>query len=155
MLLLLLLLLFYYYLSISCPTCVNVKRLKENGSSSPALGRLSLLFFYPFQTSAHRLKTQALKGNQVLLLVIQKVCFKSHEISVVMATSANSSIRLKTRILQTITSLKRKPPFKTLFFRSLRNRVHIYVYLYSAWIGRRDLQSWTKVLGQLYSSNAF
>ena len=36
-----------------------------------------------------------------------------------------------------ITQLKRKPPFKTLSFGSLRNRVHICIY--TAWIGRRDL----------------
>ena len=36
-----------------------------------------------------------------------------------------------------ITWLKPKPPFKTLSFGSLRNRVHICIY--TAWISRRDL----------------
>ena len=34
--------------------------------------------------------------------------------------------------------MKRKPPFKTISFGSLRNRVHIWC-IYTAWIGRRDL----------------
>ena len=34
-------------------------------------------FIYPLQTSAHRLNTRAVKVNQVLLLVIKKVYFKS------------------------------------------------------------------------------
>ena len=33
--------------------------------------------------------------------------------------------------------MKQKPPFKTLFFGSLRNRVHRCIY--TAWVGRRDL----------------
>ena len=67
---------------LAFPCCFEPLAIPEG--SLTRLGVLVSPFFYPFQTSEHRLNTRAVKANQVLLQGIKKVYYKSRGTGVVM-----------------------------------------------------------------------